>query len=104
MTDDVCVYIRRWIDSLRGDLYVAVSAERLLELMNGYLEEVGEDDLDVSEVTKEDLKRCLKHDDTIRFATKDGKEVLWLWGGWRLHSLIDRVIEIAAEEGEVDVG
>jgi hypothetical protein len=103
MNDAVCVYIRRWIDSLRSDLYVAVSIERLLHLLNGYLEEVGEDDLDVAKVAKEDLKRCLKYDDTVKFVETKKGEVLWLWDGWRLHNLIDRIVEMASKEGEVAV-
>jgi hypothetical protein len=98
-----CVYIRRWIDSLRSNLHLAVSVEKLLDLMNGYLEEVGEDDLDISKVTKEDLKRCLKYDDTVKFIETKKGEVLWLWDGWRLHNLINRIIEVAAEEGKAEV-
>jgi hypothetical protein len=99
----VCTYVKRWIDDLRSDMYVAITTEKLLELMNGYLKEVGEDDLDVETVTENDLKTCLRYDDTVKIVkTKDG-EVLLLWSGWRLYDLIDRVIETTAKEGETAI-
>jgi hypothetical protein len=101
---DVCKYVKRWVDDLRSDMYVAITTEKLLELMNGYLKEVGEDDLDVETVTEDDLKTCLRYDDTVRIVrTKDNVDVLLLWSGWRLYDLIDRVIETTAREGETAI-
>jgi len=100
MTDAVCRLVNQWIESYRSELYLAVPLDRLLELMNSYLEEVGEDGLDVSEVTKEDVKMCL--DDTVEIvSTKDGGEVLWLWAGRRFKDMVGRVAELADRWGEV---
>jgi len=102
MTDAVCRFVNQWIESYRDELYLAVPLDKLLELMNSYLEEAGGDGLDVSEVTKEDVKMCLKNDDTVEIvSTKDGREVLWLWGGRRLRDMVSRVAELADRWGEV---
>jgi hypothetical protein len=98
MTDAVCRFVNQWIESYRDELYLAVPLDKLLELMNSYLEEVGGDG--VSEVTKEDVKKCLG--DTVEIvSTKGGREVLWLWGGRRLRDMVGRVAELADRWGEV---
>lgn len=104
MKDAICRFVKQWIESYRGELYLAVPLDRLLDLMNSYLEELGEDGLDVSEVTKEDVKKCLKNDDTVEVvSTKDGNEVLWLWGGRLLKDMINKIAELADRWGEAAV-
>jgi hypothetical protein len=93
-----CKYIRQWIDDLRGDMYMAVALDRFIQLVDGYLETVVQETV---KITKEDVYACLKYDDTVKIIDIDGREVLWLWGGWRLHDLMRRVAEVAAKEGEV---
>ncbi len=84
----LCRHIRQWIDSYRDELYIAVALDRLIDLMNSYLEEVGEEDLDATKITKEDVKKCL--DDTVKIiASREGREVLWLWNGHMLLNLIN---------------
>ena len=92
-----CKYIKQWIDDLRSDMYMAIALDKFIEMINGYLDTIGEKD----EITKEDVKTCIRYDDTVKIMDVNGKEVLWLWGGWRLHDLIRRVAEVAAKEGEV---
>ena len=94
----ICKHVNRWIDSYRSDLYVAVALDKFVEMINGFLKATGED----IDVTKEDVKRCLRWDD-IKVVDVDGREVLWLWGGWRLYDLIDRAAKYAAKDGEVAV-
>jgi len=95
----ICKHVNRWIDSYRSDLYVAVALDKFVEMLNDFLKAVGEN-LDVA---KEDVKRCLRWDDTVKVVDVDGREVLWLWGGWRLYDMIIRVAKYAAKEGEVAV-
>jgi hypothetical protein len=96
-----CRFIREWINELKNDLFIAVSVENLLRAMNEYLEMMGEEGV----VTREAILNCLKRDESIKsikiVTAKNGKEVLWLWNGRHLDDLINRVIEVAAEEGEV---
>ncbi|MFZ8840135.1 MAG: hypothetical protein ACO2PM_14740 [Pyrobaculum sp.] len=98
---DVCRYVRRWINSLRRDMCIAISVDELLELMNGYLEAVGYGNLE--KVTEADLKGCLKRSKTVEIVVKDGGEVLWLWGGRRRRELFDRIIKMTVKNGEVSV-
>jgi hypothetical protein len=97
-----CKYIRQWIDDLRSDMYVAVALDRFIQLVDGYLETAAQErNVETVKITKEDVYACLKYDDTVKIVDVDGREVLWLWGGWRLHDLMRRVAEVAAKEGEV---
>jgi len=93
----VCKYIKQWIDNYRSDLYIAVTLDKFIEMINGYLDTIGEK----GEITKEDVKTCIKYDDTVKIMDVNGKEVMWLWHGWRLHDLMHRVAEVAAKESEV---
>jgi hypothetical protein len=96
---ETCRYINSWIDDLRSDLYVAISVEKLLKMMNEYLRDVGKDG--VGTVTRGDLEMCIKFDDTVRIVKAgEDAEVLLLWSGWRLEQLVSRIIGIAAKEGE----
>jgi hypothetical protein len=100
--DAVCRYIRQWIDTYRNDMYIAVALDRLLQLMNSYLEEVGEEGLDNVKITKEDVKKCI--DSTVKVVAADnGREVLWLWGGRLLRDVINKIIAMAGREGEAAV-
>jgi 2',3'-cyclic-nucleotide 2'-phosphodiesterase (5'-nucleotidase family) len=93
----VCSEVKKWIDNFRSDMVMAVSLDNFVNTVNEYLEVVG---LSVK-ITREDVYACLKHDGTIRVMDVDGKEVLWLWDGWRLYSLMHKAAKMAAKEGEV---
>jgi 2',3'-cyclic-nucleotide 2'-phosphodiesterase (5'-nucleotidase family) len=93
----ICKYVKQWIDDYRSDLYLAVELDRFTAMIDGYLDTVGE----AVKITKEDVKTCLKYDDTVKIMDVDGKEVLWLWDGWRLYSFIDKVANLASKYGEV---
>jgi hypothetical protein len=95
----ICRHVRQWIDDYRSDLYIAVAFDKFIEMVNGYLDAVGQTD----KVAKEDVKTCIRYDDTVKIMDVGGKEVLWLWDGWRLHDLIDRAVKLAAREGEAAV-
>jgi len=102
MTDAVCRLVNQWIESYRDELYLAVPLDRLLKLMNSYLEEVGEEGLDNVKITKEDVKKCI--DDTVKLVVADnGREVLWLWGGRLFRDVINKIIAVAGREGEAAV-
>ncbi|MFZ8808102.1 MAG: hypothetical protein ACO2PN_08340 [Pyrobaculum sp.] len=94
-----CRHVEQWINDYRSDLYVAVTLDKLVDMINDYLDTIGEK----GKITKEDIKTCLRHDDTVRIVPVGDKEVLWLWHGWRLYNLIDKVAELAMKEGEVAV-
>jgi len=94
-----CRHVEQWIDDYRSDLYVAVALDKLVDMINDYLDTIGEK----GEITKEDIKTCLRYDDTVRIVPVGDKEVLWLWHGWRLYGLMDKVAELATKEGEVAV-
>jgi len=97
----VCRYIRRWIGALRRQLTAAITVDELLKTLNGYLRDVGYGKLE--KVTEDELKECLRRIGTVEVIVKDGKEVVWLWGGRRLRELVNRIVDIAAQEGEVSM-
>ncbi|MFZ8838696.1 MAG: hypothetical protein ACO2PM_07115 [Pyrobaculum sp.] len=95
---DVCRHIKEWIDGYRGELYLAIALDKILNLMNSYLEDAGEEG---SKITKEDVEMCLKNDSTAKIiAVKDGSEVLWLWDGPLLPDMISKIAEMADRWGE----
>jgi hypothetical protein len=99
---DICRYIKEWIDSYRSELYLAIAIDKLLDLMNSYLEDVGEEGL--PKITKEDVEMCLKNDNTVKIiAVKDGGKVLWLWEGPHLSDMINKIAELADRWGEATV-
>jgi hypothetical protein len=102
MTADTsaCRYIRQWIRHLKRRLAIAIKVDEFLKLLNDYLQEFGYGKLE--EVTEDELKQCLRHV-AVEIIVKDGKEVVWLWGGRLRHRLFDRIIEMAAKNGEVSV-
>jgi len=77
--------VRQTLDDLRSDLFAALT----LDFFAIYASEPG------MRITKEDVKACLKYDDTVKIVDVNGKEVVWLWNGWRLHDFVDRVIDMA---------
>ena len=93
---DVCGEVRWLISDMRSDGYLAVRIDGFVELVNETLR-------DGRKATTEDVKRCLKYDDTVKIIDVDGREVLWLWGGWYMHTLIDRLAELAVKYKEVGV-
>jgi len=92
-TVSVCTQIRQWIADLRSDLYAALSLDWLISLVN---------DSEVA-VTKDDVKTCLKYDDTVKIIDANGREVLWLWGGSYLYDFVDKVADLASKYGEAMV-
>jgi len=94
-----CRYVKLWVDNYRSDVYVAVALDKFVEMVNGYLSTIGEG----LKITKEDVKMCLRYDDTVKIVDVNGKEVLWLWNGWRLYDMINKAVEAAAKEGEASI-
>ncbi|MFZ8811886.1 MAG: hypothetical protein ACO2PN_27780 [Pyrobaculum sp.] len=72
-------------------MFLAVTLDKMVEVLND-----PEDP-----ITKEDVKMCLKHDDTVKIISANGKEVLWLWDKWYLYELINKVAKLASSVGEV---
>jgi histone H3/H4 len=102
--EDACGEVRGLIRDMRSDGYLAVRVDEVVKAVNEALRAAAEEGgRKAAEVTAEAVRRCLKHDDTIEIITEDGGEVLWLWGGWYIHALIDRVVKLAAKYGEVGV-
>lgn len=95
---DVCRFVRWWITGLRRDMCVAVSVDELLEQLNGFLEDVCYGRLE--KVTESELKECLRRISTVEVVVKDGKG---LWGGRLRGRLFNKIIEMAAENGEAAV-
>ena len=86
---------------LRRQLTAAITVDTFLKILNGYLEDVGYGKLE--KVTEDELKECLRRIGTVEVIVKDGKEVVWLWGGRRLRELVNRIVDIATQEGEINV-
>jgi hypothetical protein len=82
---EVCNRVKQLVDDLRSDLFAALTLDAFV---------IYASDPDMP-VTKEDVKTCLKYDDTVKFVSVNGKEVLWLWDGWRLHDFVNRIIDLA---------
>jgi hypothetical protein len=102
--EDVCGEVRGLISDMRSDGYLAVRVDEVVKIINEALRDAAEEGgLKAAEVTAEVVKRCLKHDDTVEIVSKGGREVLWLWGGWYIHELIDMAVKLAAKYGEVGV-
>jgi hypothetical protein len=57
----------------------------------------------LEKVAEDELKECLRHIGTVEVIVKDGKEVVWLWGNRRQRKLFYRIIDIAVQEGEVNM-
>jgi len=91
---EVCRRVKQLIDDLRSDLFIALTLDRFVIYVN---------DPGRPTITKDDVKACLKHDDTVKIVDINGKEIMLLWNGWRLHDLIDRSVDLAREYGEAVV-
>jgi hypothetical protein len=89
----ICEKVGDLISSLRSDLYVALPLDQFVSMLNG----------PETKVTEADVRACIKIDDTVKIVNTGGREIMWLWGDWRLHWLIDKILELANEYGEVVV-
>jgi hypothetical protein len=82
---DICRYVKHVINELRSDIFLAITLDRIVEILSE-----PEDP-----VTADDVRACLRHDDTVKIINVSGKEVLWLWDKRYLHTLINRIAELA---------
>jgi hypothetical protein len=100
---DVCGEVRGLISNMRSDGYLAIRIDELVEFVNAALRVAAEEGgQKVVEITVEDVKRCLKYDDTVRvIGGGNGGEALWLWGGSYMFMLADRAAKAAAKYGAV---
>jgi hypothetical protein len=89
----ICEKVVDLIISLRSDLYVALPLDQFVSMLND----------PEPKVTEADVKACAKFDDTIKIVRVGNREIMWLWGDWRLYRLIDKIIELASEYGEIVV-
>jgi len=87
-TPDICKKVRELIDDMRADIYLAVRLDEFVRLIAEGLDEG-------TPVTLDDAKACIKYDDTVRVIKMGDVEVLWLWGGWYLHRLMDSAADMA---------
>jgi hypothetical protein len=90
----VCRRVKQLIDDLRDELYVALTLDVFVIYVN---------DPGLPAVTKEDVKACLKYDDTVKIVNVNGKEIVWLWDGQRLYEFVDRAVNLASEYSEAVV-
>jgi hypothetical protein len=79
----VCKKARELINDMRADIYLAVRLDEFVRLVA--------DSLDAP-VTADDVKACIRHDDTVKIIKMGNAEVLWLWNGWYYHRLVDSVV------------
>jgi hypothetical protein len=86
MNAAICKRVRELIDDMRTDVYLAVRLDEFVKMVA--------DSLDAP-ATADDVKKCIRRDSTVRIVETRDVEVLWLWDGWRLHSLIDHVVDMA---------
>ncbi len=111
----VCSKVTELIHDMRSDLYLAVRIDELVKTVNDVLRlEAEERGQEAEEYGEEDVKRCLKYDDTVRVIGDRSGEAVWLWGGSYMFLLADKAAKMAlrygaalmeAEEyGEEDVG
>jgi hypothetical protein len=89
----ICEKVDDLISSLRSDLYLALQLDQFVAMIND----------PEPKVTETDVKACVKFDDTIKIVRVGDREIMWLWGGWRLYRLIDEILELASKYGEIVV-
>ncbi len=82
----ICARVNELINDLRADVYLAVRMDEFIKMVAGGLD---------AQVAADDVKKCIKYDSTVKIVEVGGVEVLWLWSGWKLHSLIDYVADMA---------
>ena len=87
----VCSRVKQLIDDLRSDLLIALTLDRFVVYVN---------DPKLPAITKDDVKACLKYDDTVEIVNVNGKEIVLLWSGWRFHELVDRAVDLVNKYGE----
>ena len=73
---------------MRSDVYLAVRLDELVSRVNAKLETV--------KATAEDVKECLRYDNTIKIIKTKSVEVIWLWESWRYYELVEKVADMVA--------
>ncbi len=96
----VCSKVTELIHDMRSDLYMAVRIDELVKTVNDVLRlEAEERGQEAAAVTAEDVKRCLKYDDTVRVVGDGDGETVWLWGGSYMFMLTDKAAKMALRYG-----
>ena len=88
----VCRALERVIADMRADIYLAVRLDELVRWVNDELEASGSE----VKATADDVKECLRYDNTIKIVKTKSTEVIWLWELWRYYELIEKVADMAA--------
>jgi len=84
----VCRALEQVIADMRSDVYLAVRLDELVSRVNAKLETV--------KATAEDVKECLRYDNTIKIIKTKSVEVIWLWESWRYYELVEKVADMVA--------
>ena len=88
----VCRAVKRMIDDMRADIYLAVRVDELVRRVNAELETSGRETV---KVAIDDVKECLRYDTTVKIVKTKSAEVLWLWETWNYYELVEKVADMA---------
>ena len=88
----VCRAVKRVIDDMRADIYLAVRVDELVRRVNAELEASGRETV---KVAIDDVKECLRYDTTVKIVKTKSAEVLWLWER-NYYELVEKVADMAA--------
>jgi len=99
-----CAEIRNQIISLRQDMYIAISLDEFVKIVNDYFKVVAEErGVEPVKVGKEDVKACIRYDDDVEIIKTRGGEALWLWSGAYMHIFMQEVAKLAVKYSDVMV-
>jgi len=88
----VCRAVKRVIDDMRADIYLAVRVDELVRRVNAELEASGRETV---KVAIDDVKECLRYDAAVKIVKTKSAEVLWLWER-NYYELVEKVADMAA--------
>jgi hypothetical protein len=97
-----CSKVLDIVRDMRSDGYLAVRVDEFVKTVNDALQvEAEERGEEAVLITAEDVKRCLRFNDTVRVIRDGGEEVLWLWDGAYMYMFIDHAAKMALKYGAV---
>ncbi len=98
---EVCSKVADVVSDMRSDGYLAVRIDELVDFVNTSLSVEEKEGRQEVVVTVEDVKRCLRLDDTVRIIGDRSGEAVWLWGGSYMFLLADKASKMALKYGAV---
>ena len=81
----VCAKINELIRDMRSDGFLAIRMDEFVRWLNEHVK-----------ATADDVKGCLRYDNTIKIVKTKSAEVIWLWESWRYYELVEKAVDMAA--------